>query len=383
MFESRRLWLVPLVAIATINIALGVWLSLDPQRTRDLETLASWTRAWIGGTNVYADPESVVDYPPWALVLLAPLAALEGGSLRLVWVLVNIGLVAAVVRMLSREADEPRGVRLLIGALLAACACFRTLNQFSLLSYTLALAGARSASPVRGGVLLGLSLFKPQIGGVMLLWTAIRSGSRRVSIALAIPLILTLVFSLRADVSVDTLAAEYWSVISQFYDDAYLFEGHTDLKSWLILIWPAATGLATSAIVAIILLPPMLGARGAISGNDDRVGLAAAGGIGAVFLLATRHLSYDLVLLLPVLVAWRVPPFSTRSGAGSAERVRFFAVAALMVAALPTIARWLPLPQGLAAFMLQADRLLCLCVWLIVVWSLWMPGGTRPERNHD
>ena len=62
------------MAWAAIVFVTAVWLSWDPTRSEDLRRVAVWVRGWVGGAHLYG-AGSDVDYPPWAIVVLAPQAA--------------------------------------------------------------------------------------------------------------------------------------------------------------------------------------------------------------------------------------------------------------------------------------------------------------------
>jgi hypothetical protein len=67
--------LLAVAGLASLNLAAGLWLSPRPARGGDLQQVVDWTIAWSAGANPYS-AGSVVDYPPWALVVLWPLSAL-------------------------------------------------------------------------------------------------------------------------------------------------------------------------------------------------------------------------------------------------------------------------------------------------------------------
>jgi hypothetical protein len=63
--------------LAILNLAAGTIASSLPGRLFDFDLMMAWGRYWlIQGANVYAPgPWGNVDYPPNAVVLLSPLAA--------------------------------------------------------------------------------------------------------------------------------------------------------------------------------------------------------------------------------------------------------------------------------------------------------------------
>jgi hypothetical protein len=295
--------------------------------------------------------------------VLSPLAWLPSGVLTAVWVTVNLGLVLWVAMRLARWAGEPGPRQALIAALILCAASLRTLNQFSVLSFALAVAGAASPSRALGGTLLGLSFFKPQIGGALALWVWLRGQRGRVLAGVAVVLALLLVFSAHAGVAPLDVAREYAASLSTTYADLLSIPGHTDIRSALTLYAPSLDpGLSLSIVLVVLLLVPLgislRRSRGVLPADD----LEIAGFCGVVSLLAIRHLSYDLLLLLPLVVAWRASPFTERKRQSAA----FWILAALLVAEVPSLYRRLLEPAGLTglAFLTELDRALCIAVWL-------------------
>lgn len=371
-------WRAILVIAAIANVAVGLALSFHGGREGDLFQVVQWAREWMHGLDPYALADALVDYPPWALVVITPLAWVPSGVLTACWVAVNLTLVVWLVGMLARWSEPAGPSRVLLGALLACAASLRTLNQFSLLSFTLAIAGAAAESRAIGGAVLGVSLFKPHIGGALALWIWLRGERGRVLVAIAVVLALTLVFSLRAGVDLVTLGREYAACLTRAYSDLASIPGHTDLRSALVAYAPSLDlGLALSAALVVILVAPLgLGAwraGGRLPGDD----LEVAAFCGVVSLLATRHLSYDLLLLLPLVVAWRVEPFGGPFdfAQGRAKSLRFWILTALLVLEVPSIYRRVLAPAGFTAlaFLTEIDRALCVVVWLVLARRLSRP----------
>ena len=70
---SRPLWLV----LGLANMTAGVVIALRPNQSFDVEKVAQWCREWlILGVNPYSGVDIHANYPPYALVLLSPLALL-------------------------------------------------------------------------------------------------------------------------------------------------------------------------------------------------------------------------------------------------------------------------------------------------------------------
>ena len=381
MKSRYRTSLVALTALAAANLCAGVWLSTDAARARDLHAVVEWAGAWIAGANPYAPVDAVVDYPPWALVVLAPLAALPAAWLAPIWVAVNATLLVLLVVRLVRLVGEPTRVRWALALLLGATACARTLSQFSLLSDTLAIFGAFSSSRVFGGLCLGMSLMKPQIGGVALVWCLLQREWARAGVALALAACLTGAFAFRIGLDPFALLDQYAGVLAYVHGAAAPLGGHTELRAWLLALVPShAVSLSTSAILMVALLLPAIVSVGASARarqkatGDDGLELLAL--CGAASLLAVRHLSYDFILLWPALLAWRAAPLSVRP-AGAGWPPAFALLSALLVLGLPA---WVRLavaggaPGGLLV-VTETDRLAAAGAWLALSWRLLF--GTR------
>ena len=364
-----------LIAIAAVNLAVGVWLSAQPDRLADFTTVSDWVRLWLSGRNVYAPP-SGVDYPPWALVLLSPLGVIPVEVRAPLWIALNTALAVTLAVHLARLTGEPKSFHVRLAALFLTAAAFRTLNQFSLMSLTIALAGATIHWRFLGGLILGVGLMKPQIGGPVALWVLLSGDPRRFLVALAVPLILTMFYAEPLGTTAVTVLVDYARAL-QIYVSSTTFTGHTEIKPWLLAIWPGApAGFWLLGGLIVVLLSPALAAIARRRRPLDR-DLELLAFCGLVSLLAMRHLTYDLVLVLPVLAAWRPPPL------GSDPRPRWMTVMVVVAAA------WLVLdfsgigrrvlqpiaPAVLTAVAIQMDRILCLTLWGVLGWRLWTRAG--------
>lgn len=361
---------VALVILATLNMCGGVLVTLARDQVADLFLVASWLQTWLSGGNLYG-PGSITDYPPWAIVTLSPLASVPRDWLVAVWIVLNLGLAAVIVWRLATIGDENAANARNLALLLASTGTIRQLLQFSHLSYALAIVGAFTASPLIGGLLVGLSLMKPQIGGVIWLWLVLRRDWRRAAYALPVPLLLTAVYIAVAPIGALDLATGYRAAITSQYGDPTELPGQSDLRLWLWSLWPEPSANAVlSGLVLTGLLVPLVMAvvrRRAYGRDIELLGLC-----GAISLLAVRHLSYDFLLLLPVLVAWRCPPCAA---APQAPRWMFFGLAALLVAAVPSWAK-LALAHSAppaTAVVLELDRVMCIAVWAALSWRLNLP----------
>ena len=351
----RGLWL-----LAIVSLTFGVWRSAQPEALVDFHRVVEWSAALTSGVSPYAG-QSETDYPPWALVTLAPLVGLPAAYRAPLWIVCNLALALAIVWLLVRAVPAARDVQLGLAALLLATAPFRVLGQFSALSFAFALAGARHRSPVIGGLLMGLGLMKPQVGGVLVVAHLLMRDWTRAGIALGVPAVLLVIASAFLSMSPAQLVADYARVLEGVHGGSGVTAGHTELEPWLAPVAPGVTSVAGSAVLGMLLLLPAV--AGAIRVGQRwtprrQLELYALSGVAS--LLATRHLSYDLLLVLPLVVAWWPAP-----------RMAWLLTSALLVIQLPGWWRRVFEPMawpGVFGVILEVDRSLCLALFGLLAW---------------
>lgn len=352
---------------AGASLAAGVWLSLNPPRLADLALVMAWTQDWRNGITPFT-LETGADYPPWALVTLAPLTWIPAALRAPLWVAVNLALVVYIARVLTRDVPASETRSWLIPALLCV-ASVHTLSQFSLLSFALALAGATTRSPVAGGLWLGLALMKPQVGGVIWLAHVCLRDRRRVAMAAAVPVILTIVCAWGLGQSPLRVLQDYAGVLNGAHGGSSPFLGHTELEAWLWHLFGAGTSLPMAAALAVALLAPGVVAIRRRPPSAPAGVLEWYGFCGVVSLLATRHLSYDLILLWPLVVSWVAWPARRRDAAG-------LALLAWLVLHPPTWWRRVFAPLGtpeVFAVITELDRVVLVVLWVVLTVRLVRP----------
>lgn len=272
-----------LCAVASISAA--AWLSLQPHRLADFTHLTTWVQQWRQGVDLYRVLPDV-DYPPWAIVTLSPLAWVQADLVAPLWVLVNVLALGFVAVTLANELGT-RGRTAMplleLTALLVAAGAMRTLNQFSLVAMALALAGQSGRGPM-APFWLGLSLMKPQVGGVFWLGAVWRGQWRLALGALIVPLVLTILYATHVGVTPVSGIAGWTSTLVRQRQD--FFPGQTEILAFTGGA-SAFSGLLASGVVAVCVFFPLR--------RRADLGLALAS------LLSVRHLSYDLILLLPTM----------------------------------------------------------------------------------
>jgi hypothetical protein len=351
----RGLWL-----LAAVSLLFGVWRSAQPDALEDFHRVVEWTATLTSGVSPY-EGESETDYPPWALVTLAPLVPVPAEYRAPLWIVCNLALALGIVWLLVRAVPATRDVHLGLAGLLLATAPFRVLGQFSLLSFAFALAGARHRSPVIGGALMGLSLMKPQVGGALVVAHLMMRDWTRAGVALCVPVVLLLIASAVLSIPPFQLLADYWVVLKKVHGGSGVATGHTELEPWLAQMVPGVTSVVGSAVLGLVLLSPAvvgairMGTRWTTSRQLELYALC-----GVASLLATRHLSYDLLLILPLVVAWWPAP-----------RVAWLVTSLLLVLQLPGWWRRVFEPMGwpdVFGVILEADRGLCLALFGLMAW---------------
>lgn len=374
---SPRVWR-PLISAALfgaalINLVAGLWWATAGDRIGDFTQVMAWSAEWLRGGNPYAAADSLTDYPPNALVMLAPFAALPTHVALPFWIAINVVLSAAIGWMASRLANFARWA-IAFAALILMLPPFRTLNQFSIASFAPALAGFLLAPryPVVAGIAIGLSLMKPHIGGPVLLWAIAARRWKTVATAAAVPLLLSSAYALHARVAPIQLAREYMQAVSRTQNRAAddLIPGVTNLAP--LLHWTGAEPTALQFLIASTLGGLLLAIYARRRADFDLRFLSAA---CLLSLLSFRHLSYNLLLAIPALAfAW------TR--ATRTARILTAVSFTLLIASPPTIWRHLLEPRG---WTMPGDAVVphvyraVLCALMLAV--LLLRSGDRVRRR--
>lgn len=353
----RAIW-----ALACASLAFGVWRSVQPEALVDFHRVVEWTGLLVSGESPYSLVHDT-DYPPWALLTLSPMLLVPAWLQSSIWIGLNLILAVVVARTLVQTVELSTETRLLLLGVILAASCFRVLGQFSLLSFAFAIVGARHPSVLIGGVLLGLGLMKPQVGGALWLAHLLMGDWRRVAIAAAVPAGLTLVAAVMSGVGPVQLLEDYARVLEAVHGGDGLFTGHTELEGWLAPWVPGVTTVAGSMALGAVLITPALVAGWRHWGHwttTRQLELYAL--CGVVSLLSTRHLSYDFLLLLPLLVAWGSPPW----------RPAWTVTAVMLVSQVPGWWRRVFEPMGWPhsfGLIVELDRLLCICLFGLLAWG--------------
>jgi len=359
---------------AAINVGIGVVIAFHPERSVDFDQVIGWSRTWIAGADPYAAGDSYADYPPQALVVLAPWALLPDGAALPAWVALNLLMAAASALLVAGFVPRGRRDRDVAAAAILLLPPFRTLVQFSLASFTAGVAGVRLAPrrPRVAGLLIGLSLIKPHIGGPAFLWALVARRWEAAAWALGTQVALVGVYLLHAPQSPLALAGRYAEALGRTQNRDDLVRGVTSLQ-------PLVDGLSLPPLVLQAILAATLGAALVIVARRSRAdadgGFRFFAAAGLASLLVFRHLSYNLLLGLPALIWLAAHPRRHFRLAG-------VGLGAVLAASLPTVWRVLAdagvsLPAGLALVAAHGYRAALSVLFLLLLAA--PHGASRPR----
>lgn len=371
----------------------------------DFQAYIGAARSVAAGGSPYAqfDPSTVVmsgfDYPPFAALLVRPLALLGGHTAMLVWLwatLVSTAYAVIVVAKVTLPASWPRVELAVITALAFAPAAYNywigQINGFIFLLLALALREYARDHQVRVGVLLGLAAaikIGPVVLVVLLLrrrwWrgTAAMAGTAGAATAAGIALI-----GIPATRSfVSTVLPALDRPVGWIYNQT-VAASLSRVFNWSVIHVDRGTLLLQGA--ALLAGAATLAAAGwaaRTSARDPQV-RAAEFGIGIMAMLVCGSLawySHFTALVIPLFAAiglaaargWRVERSLLRAATGAA--VVFGVIGPLVIASLSM--RWIASLSTTALWwpFLQLCSLPCLsAVWLLA--QLGRSLSLRRER---
>jgi glycosyl transferase family 87 len=318
VLSSRRLWLL----VGMANVAAGVWIANRPPQSPDVWTVAHWCREWLlNGKSPYPGSEFRTNYPPYALVLLSPLAIIPERILGLTWALISAALAVTVgwlgLKATSVAARDRQALVISVGFFLSweSLRVGLGLGQFTLVALTCGLGAVVSRERVTRGVLLGLSMIKPQVGIAFLLWAMLEGAWDSVVIS-ALPIVLgTLVFAARLGQSPLGVVAAYSDVFLHQVSGAAFRRGTLELRPLIhdVVGQAAVADAIHVAFVAGTLVFLVLVHRRMSPANRALFLLPLA---CLWTLMCVYHSAYDLVLLWPATIALWSWQLRARAGAG-------------------------------------------------------------------
>lgn len=304
--RAARFGLVLLAVAACVNLAAGAAIALrDPGRASDLRVMYDWCRSWLlDGQSLYVGPDASADYPPNAIVMLAPLALVPRAWLVPLWTAGALALTPWLPYLVLRVASRRDRAALAVPMLLFLCwAATRTLLQFSLLSMTLSCVALLivDARWLAGGVALGLALFKPHLAGPIALWMLVTGRLRPLIAAAAVVLGGWAVYDARIGESPLATAAGYWHVLRSEYAGPDGLVGNTSIRGWTRIVAPdtATADALWVALSALLLIGVCWLARRDRMRPLDAGGLAVPSLFCLWSLLVIYHNGNNMILMLP------------------------------------------------------------------------------------
>lgn len=367
-FVHSALWVA-----AGINLGVGLARALgEPARGSDLWTMYGWCRAWLlNGVRLYSAADAATDYPPGAIVTLAPMALVPEGWLVPAWTILTLALTPLFAYLVMRAIHARiTWSEALVPMLLFLCwGGARTFLEFSRLSLTLAFASvvlARSR-PAASGICLGLALGKPQIAGPVALWMIATRRLYVTAIAAVVVVAGVIVYCVRAHANPLAELEAYRHIISTMYGGADGLMGWTSLREWAHALTPTpARGdtlwLTTAGVLLIVAVRMAAVGAGSRSNKGERAALAA---LCVWSLLTFYHIGNNFILMLPAFAfLWFVHDPPTRL-------LRLWLVGLIEVAMIADVPlSYVVKVQPWAALVDNLDRFVVLTTFVVVV-ALW------------
>ncbi len=338
-----------LAAIALISLAIGITNALRPRQSQDVKTVAEWSELWLWNSNPYAFANA--DYPPNALVSLAPLALVPESMLAVIWVGLSLVMAGVAVWLTIRQLFPWTPV---YGAAVPAVLFFSWgglriglgVGQFQLLALALGLAAVAASNrrPGLSGLLLGLAFLKPHLAAAFFLWAVLTGRVRVMVVAVLVVLAGVLAFSVRLGQSPVEVTGAYLSVLSSELGGPRMAAG-IDLRPvvHLVLGPTLEAGLAHLVLIAALFsLVVAVSMRGNHRPGHQRDGMLLSA-CCAFGVLALPHGTYDIVLLLPAAV-WLYSPWIAPAsglhpeGDSTGRRIMFGLMQAALVLEIPGLA---------------------------------------------
>ncbi len=376
-----------LAALATLNLVAG----LVVFNRLDFQLMHGWTSDWLWhGVNLYAG-ESYTDYPPDAIVTLAPIALLPLAPSAWLWAFFNIGLAIAapIVAAKAVRDDASKADIALLTLTFLAWSATRSLLQFSLLTLLFGLLAWRLADrrPWVAGMLLGLAVMKPQSALPFCLWVLFTGRWRLILPSVLTVAALWLAYCARVGAAPLAVAADYVAIMGEMYAGAYQQVGHSEFARLAppgsADLWRMLTALVTFGLITTTVISHLLSAPHTRAGRSPFPALP--GLVAAAVLITFRHLSYAFVGLLPA-AAWLL--LDDEPVGKPARRRMFWVMQCGLIVDVPTAGRLLEtlgVPLGSVGTMLgHADRVLlvaCLLALVALQWISATQDDTEPART--
>jgi Glycosyltransferase family 87 len=377
---------------AAISLAVGTANALRNGQSQDVKLVREWSALWLWNS---ANPYAVdgADYPPNALTWFGPLALLPEHAVALLWVGLSVALAPVAVwlgfRLLFPHASPYAA--LLPGLLFLCWGGLRVglgVGQFHVLTLVLGLAAVATADkrPGLAGILLGLALVKPHFAGAFLLWAILTRRFRVVAVALLVVLLSVLAFCVRVGQSPVEITASYLQVLKVELAGSTPATG-IDLRP-VVQLWLGTTiaasvahvGLLAALFTSVLVVAARLGRS-----RLERPDMLMLSVCCAFAVLGVPHSTYDVVLLLPVMLwlyePWVAPQPDEHS---NSRRTMFWLLQATLVLEIPGLAYKLtPAEAAPPSLLSGVDAVVVALVFVYLVWRVLVASVPPRARREE
>lgn len=368
--QNRRAALFAWGMMAIINLSMAIVIASWPERQADLDTMRGWGAEWLfRARNIYAVEQAWPEYPPHAIVVLSPLAALPDGWAVPVWAGFNLALALFATYIVVRAVRltlTPRPLPLApsdaaLPMLMFLCwGGFRALLQFSLLSLTFGLLSMRLAEkrPAWSGIWLGLALMKPQMSIPFFLWALFTRRFRILAIATSVVAAGFAVYCLRVQANPVQVAVNYAEIVNRYYVGDAILYGLAQPRPLIELLARDLRVVDAVVVSFAFVTLAIVFTIGFLEAKTNRYLLYAAPPlVGLWSLLTFYHLTYGFLLLLPLAAALL---FDDEPATRVFRRRLFWALQLTMMFDVTVLWRWfghlVPSP-AVGQLLIHADRL--------------------------
>ena len=357
--------------LAIINLTAAIVIASWPDRRADLDTIRRWSADWLRGRDIYAVQEAWPEYPPHAIVMLSPIAALSEDIAVPAWASFNLVLTIAAsylaVRMYDREATVSTATLPML--MFLSWGGFRALLQFTLLSLVFGLLSVVVADrgPVWSGIFLGLGLMKPQVCIPFVLWAMLARRFRTLAIAVLVVGAGFLMYCLKVTSSPLQIAADYIAIVRRYYIGDAIVYGLAQPRPLFELLMSDTRIVDAVALTFAATTLAIVAAIGTAEGRRRHL-LYAAPPLAALWSLLTfYHLTYGFVILLPLAA---VLLFESDPETVVARRWLFWVLQLSMMFDIPVLWRWfghlLQAPGWVGEILIHADRSIIFTLFVCV-----------------
>jgi hypothetical protein len=261
---DRRSWLAAGVwsAVAAASLGAAAWVALQPGHLGDLHQVRQWLAYFLAhSADPYAYFDRQLDYPPIALLVLAPLHWIPEHALAawflpaavVVTALAGWVFVGAVAERLYTTVTTPQRVAIvaliLSGSSVRGAIWLGQTVALAVLFGALALRWSRRR-PFAAAVALALCSFKPHLAVGFGLAIVLIDGFDVIVIAGAIVISASLIVAAAVDQSVLTILASYAHNLFEMYDGPARIRGILGVR-WVIEDVIGYYGVATLLYAAL------------------------------------------------------------------------------------------------------------------------------------